>query len=79
MAKQQIVHVPTDDGITHEIRSIYRPLRHTLTLSIDNGEQYVLPSGAREELFRLGDEQAILCVKRNGSISVRTANGEFFE
>jgi hypothetical protein len=79
MAKQQIVHIPTEDGCMHDLRCVYRPLRRTITVCIDGGEQYVLPSGAREELFRLGDEQAILCVKRNGSVYVRTAKGEFYE
>ena len=77
MAKEQIIHATEEDGRAHVVRCTYRPLRRSLVICIDDGEAYVLPAGAREELFRLGDEQAILCVKRNGSVSIRTKSGEF--
>ena len=40
------------------------------------GDQtYELPWGAREEIFRLGDEQAILIVEKNGKVAIRLRDG----
>ena len=44
-----------------------------------NGEKFILPRKEREEIFRLGDEQAILCVDRKGKASIRIKNGEVAE
>jgi hypothetical protein len=63
------------DGEEHHLayrRSIF--WRH-VELVID-GERYELPKGAREEPFRLGEEQAILCIRKNGSAAIRTRLGE---
>lgn len=66
------------DGEEHRLtyrRSLF--WRH-VELDID-GETYKLPKGAREEPFRLGDEQAVLCIRKNGSAAIHTRLGEAFE
>ncbi len=66
------------DGEEHHLtyrRSIF--WRH-VELVID-GERYELPKGAREEPFCLGDEQAILCIRKDGSVAIRTRLGEAIE
>ena len=73
VAKKQYFRIILDE-VTHEV--IYtRPSfsRHVL-IEID-GEAFELPRGAREEPFRLGDEQAILCIAKNGKASIRTRYG----
>ena len=63
------------DGVTHTLvytRSVF--WRHVV-LEID-GERYELPRGEREEPFRLGDEQATLCIRKDGSAAIFTREGE---
>lgn len=77
MAKTQLFTIVLD-GEEHHLtyrRSLF--WRH-VELTID-GERYELPRGAREEPFRLGDEQAILCIRKDGSAAIRTRLGEAAE
>ena len=73
MAKKQYFHI-TLDGVAHEIIYTRPPFSRRVTVEID-GERYELPRGRREEPFRLGDEQAILCIDRKGRASIRTRQG----
>ena len=43
-------------------------------MQIDD-QTFELPWGAREEIFRLGDEQAVLIVAKNGKIAIRLRDG----
>ena len=45
-----------------------------IRMEID-GESFTLPRTQREEIFRLGDEQAILCVDRKGRATIRLRDG----
>ena len=55
----------------HVVEYAFYRLRGRLTVTID-GEDFRLPAGflglgaARREIFRLGDEQAVLVVEKNG-------------
>ena len=64
----------TQGDVTH--RLVYtRPfLSRHVTLQID-GEAFRLPRGARQEPFRLGEEQAILRICRNGKAQILTREG----
>ena len=59
---------------TYPIRCIRHPFRKKLVVQIEE-QSFELPWGAREEIFRLGDEQAILIVAKNGKISIRLRDG----
>jgi hypothetical protein len=68
----------TQNGVLHTLiytRSVF--WRHVV-LEID-GERYELPCGEREEPFRLGDEQAVLCIRKNGSAAILIREGEIKE
>lgn len=67
--------VVTLDGVTHTLLYTHSALRRYVVLEID-GERYELPKGAREEPFRLGDEQAILRIHKDGSAEILTREGE---
>lgn len=73
MAKKQQFHI-TLDGVEHEVIYTRPTFGRRVFIEID-GERYGLPRGAREEPFRLGDEQAILCIDRKGRASIRTRQG----
>ena len=77
MKKQQLF-APVVDGSVYRIRCTRRPFHKGLVLEI-NGESFSLPWGAREEIFRLGDEQAVLCVAATGRVSIRMRDGEIPE
>ena len=77
MAKTQHWRVSLADG-EHELTYTRYALRSTVTLTID-GECFTLPKGEREEPFRLGDEQAILIIRKNGSAAIRLRDGEITE
>ncbi len=61
----------TVDGTTHTVVFAFVRMKGRITVSID-GESFDLPAGflglkvARREIFRLGDEQAILAVNKKG-------------
>lgn len=77
MAKTQRFTIVLDEKAHHLTyrRSFFW---NHVELEID-GERYELPKGEREEPFRLGDEQAILCIRKNGSAAIRTRFGEATE
>ncbi|MBQ7336995.1 MAG: hypothetical protein IJW40_00920 [Clostridia bacterium] len=75
MKKNQQYFAPVCDGRIFRIHVTRHPLRKKLTMQIDD-ETFELPWGAREEIFRLGDEQAVLCVAKNGRIAIRLRDGE---
>lgn len=56
---------------THTVLCVFRRLTGRITVTID-GEDFRLPAGflglaaARREIFRLGDEQAVLVVEKSG-------------
>ncbi len=77
MAKIQRWSVVRDDA-EHELIYTYRKLSRTVTLEID-GQTFKLPRGAREEPFRLGEEQAILRIDRKGKASIQMRDGELSE
>ena len=77
MAKTQRWLISLDDG-EHKLSCTRSVFRKQLRLTID-GESFSLPKGAREEPFRLGDEQAILVVRKNGSVTIRMRDGEMSE
>lgn len=62
----------TTDECTHDVTYTLSRLRGRITVAID-GDTYTLPAGlfgmraARREIFRLGDEQAILVVEGGGN------------
>ena len=74
MSRKQIFS-PECDGVTYHITCVRHPWRRYLELSIDE-QSFKLPWGEREEPFRLGEEQAILCVSRSGSVRIRLRDGE---
>lgn len=57
---------------THVVSYMFARLRGKITVTID-GESFDLPAGffglgaAKREIFRLGDEQAVLVVDKKGS------------
>lgn len=59
----------------HTVTARMSRLAGRITVTID-GDSFVLPAGllgltaARREVFRLGDEQAVLCVEKNGKMSL---------
>ena len=65
----------TTDECTHEVTYTLSRLQGRITVTVD-GDAYTLPAGlfgmraARREIFRLGDEQAILVVTGNGNASL---------
>jgi hypothetical protein len=67
--------VVTLDGVTHTLIYTRSAFWRHVVLEID-GERYDLPKGAREEPFRLGDEQAILRISKNGDAAIFTREGE---
>jgi hypothetical protein len=67
--------VVTLDGVTHTLIYTRSAFWRHVVLEID-GERYDLPKGAREEPFRLGDEQAILRISNNGDAAIFTREGE---
>ena len=77
MAKKQCFTV-TLDGVTHTLVYTRSAFWRHVVLEID-GERFELPKGAREEPFRLGDEQAILCIRCDGSAAIRMRDGEIEE
>lgn len=56
---------------THTVSCVFRRLTGRITVTID-GDVFTLPAGllglaaARREIFRLGDEQAVLVVEKSG-------------
>ena len=79
MIKTKTISIPAKDGMEHTLHYERHSIRRFLVVTVDGEQPFRLPWGAREEIFRLGDEQAILCVRANGMVSVRTAQGEFTE
>lgn len=73
MAKRQYWEI-TLDGKTHRLTYTRRAFCSKVVLDID-GDRFELPRGEREEPFRLGDEQAILCIDRHGRAAIRTRQG----
>ncbi len=69
--KQKNWSVSVDDT-THTVAYAFAPIKGKITVAID-GESFDLPAGflglkaARREIFRLGDEQAILAVDKKGN------------
>ncbi len=61
----------TVDDTTHTVDYTFARLKGKMTVTID-GESFDLPAGflglkvARREIFRLGDEQAVLAVNKKG-------------
>ena len=61
----------TVDDISHTVNYTFARWKGRITVTID-GESFDLPAGflglkaARREIFRLGDEQAILAVDKKG-------------
>ncbi len=68
--KQKTWSVAVDDT-THTVAYTFARMKGRITVTID-GESFDLPAGflglkvARREIFRLGDEQAILAVNKKG-------------
>ena len=62
------------DGVVYRIQCTRKRFPKHLTLQIDE-QTFELPWGAREEIFRLGEEQAILCVAKNGTVAIRLRDG----
>ena len=62
----------TVDDTTHTVEYTFARLKGKITVTID-GDSFDLPAGflglkvARREIFRLGDEQAILTVDKKGN------------
>lgn len=84
--------VQTED-MTHEVSYAFARLKGRITVTID-GDSFDLPAGflglrpARREIFRLGDEQAVLVVDKGGkaqllfrghAVSPSDAHGEVGE
>lgn len=69
--KQKTWSLAVDDT-THTVDYIFARLKGVITVTID-GDSFDLPAGflglkvARREIFRLGDEQAILAVDKKGN------------
>ena len=73
--KKEQYFAPVCDGRVYRICCSRRSFHRGIRIEID-GEAFELPWGAREEIFRLGDEQAVLCVAKNGRVSIRVRDGE---
>lgn len=73
MAKPQKWHVDLD-GTAYTITYTHRAFSGKVTVQI-NEENFTLPCGEREEIFRLGDEQAILCIDHRGKATIRMKQG----
>lgn len=69
--KQKTWSVCIDDT-THTVAYAFSPIKGKITVTID-GDSFDLPAGflglkvARREIFRLGDEQAVLAVDKKGN------------
>ena len=75
MSKKNQQHfVATCGEQTYSICCTRHRFRKKLILQIEE-QIFELPWGAREEIFRLGDEQAILIVAKNGKIAIRLRDG----
>lgn len=74
MAKKQYFLIELD-GAEHRVIYTRSAFSKNVHINID-GEEFELPRGVREEPFRLGDEQAILSIAKNGKASIRTRQGE---
>ena len=72
--KNQQYFLVTCGEQTYSIRCTRYRLCKKLTMQIDD-QTFELPWGAREEIFRLGDEQAVLIVAKNGKIAIRLRDG----
>ena len=68
--KQKTWRVSVDD-VTHTVIYTFEPLKGKQRVTIDD-DSFDLPAGflglkaARREIFRLGDEQAVLAVNKKG-------------
>lgn len=68
--KQKTWSVAVDDT-THTVAYTFARIKGKMTVTID-GDSFDLPAGflglkvARREIFRLGDEQAVLTVNKKG-------------
>ena len=72
--KNQQYFIATCGDQTYSICCTRHRFRKKLTMQIDD-QTFELPWGAREEIFRLGDEQAVLIVAKNGKIAIRLRDG----
>ncbi len=69
--KEKTWTIPTEDA-THTVAYTFARLKGKITVTID-GDSFDLPAGflglkaARREIFRLGDEQAVLAVDKKGN------------
>ncbi len=69
--KQKTWSVTVDDT-THTVAYAFARVKGIITVTID-GDSFDLPAGflglkvARREIFRLGDEQAVLAVDKKGN------------
>jgi hypothetical protein len=72
--KNQQYFLATCGDQTYPIRCTRYRFRKKLVLQIEE-QSFELPWGAREEIFRLGDEQAILIVEKNGKVAIRLRDG----
>ena len=77
MARIQRFHVLCGD-VEHELIYTRPRFSHHVVLEID-GERFELPKGERQEPFRLGEEQAILCIGCDGRASILVRGGEVRE
>ena len=59
----------TLDGVEHRLTYTKRAFAKALCIEID-GETFSIPRGARDEPFRLGDEQAILRIGKDGKAAL---------
>ena len=73
MAKVQQWNV-TQGDVTHRLVYTRSFWSSKVTLQIDD-EVFTLPCGARREPFRLGEEQAILHIRRSGKAQILTREG----
>ncbi len=69
----QYFEIP-DGELTHIVRWERFRFRKKLIIRIDQDE-FELPWGKRDEIFRLGEEQAILHVAGNGKVSIQLRDG----
>lgn len=72
--KRMIWNIRTE-GASHSVTYAFSRLRGKITVTID-GDSFDLPAGflgihpSRREIFRLGDEQAVLVVDGKGRASL---------
>ena len=62
------------DGNSYHIRYTCSRFSRRATLQI-NGESFPVDKEPKEEIFRLGEEQAILCIDRRGNAAIRLRDG----